>query len=73
MKGCGNAETASGGIDEDELGVLECPHLYHRLLADRSTVTRVECHAVDFDRAFGLHQIAVARFTERVFRRRTTL
>ena len=73
MKGCGNAETASGGIDEDELGVLECPHLYHRLLADRSTVTRVECHAVDFDRAFGRHQIAVTFFPEGIFHRLTSL
>ena len=57
----------SGGIDQDELGVLERTHLYHRLLADGGTVTGVECHAVDLDRALGRHEIAVAFFAERIF------
>jgi hypothetical protein len=39
----------------------------HRLLADGGAVAGVEGDAVDFDRAFGRHQIAVARFAERVF------
>jgi hypothetical protein len=45
----------SGGIDQDELGVFERAHLHHRLLADGGTVTGVECHTVNFDRAFGRH------------------
>ena len=56
----------SGGIDQDELGVLERTHLYHRLLADGGTVTGVECHAVDLDRALGRNEVAVAFFPERV-------
>src|SRR6516162_1349410 len=57
----------SSGIDQDELGVLERVHLYHRLIADGGTVTDVEGHAVDLDRALGRHQIAVASFAQRVF------
>src|SRR6516162_1065183 len=57
----------SSGIDQDELGVLERAHLYHRLIADGGTVTGVEGHAVDLDRALGRHQIAVASFAQRVF------
>src|SRR6516165_7474572 len=57
----------SSGIDQDELGVLERVHLYHRLIADGGTVTGLEGHAVDLDRALGRHQIAVASFAQRVF------
>src|SRR5215469_18310270 len=55
------------GIDQDELGVLDRAHLYHRLVLDGGTVPGVERHAIDLDRAFGWHEIAVASFTERVF------
>src|SRR4029077_10365374 len=58
---------ASGGVDQDELGVFESTHLYHWLIADRGTVTGIECHTIDLDRAFGRDEIAVPFFPERVF------
>src|SRR5690554_3104143 len=49
----------AGCIDEHELRVFDCDHADAFDPADRGTVPCIDGHAVNLDRAFGRHQVAV--------------
>src|SRR5205823_7357689 len=54
----GGGRSASGGIHQDQLGILDRAHPHHPPLVDGSAATIVERDAVDLDRALGRHEVA---------------
>ncbi len=64
----GRAATHSGGIDEDDLAVLDGSHLQQLDVLDGGAVAGIDSQAVDFDGACGHNKIAAASFAQRIVR-----